>query len=69
MRENLLPVSYTHLDVYKRQEKDGVGGRISVTDATMNPDLKEIIVTYNGKRIPIQMPQGAFCGKTVTVNL
>ncbi|MEQ2517418.1 MULTISPECIES: polysaccharide lyase family 8 super-sandwich domain-containing protein [Bacteroides] len=50
-------------------EKDGVGGRISVTDATMNPDLKEIIVTYNGKRIPIQMPQGAFCGKTVTVNL
>lgn len=50
-------------------EKDGLGGRISVTDATMNPDLKEIIVTYNGKRIPIQMPQGAFCGKTVTVNL
>ena len=50
-------------------EKEGATQRISVTDATMNRNLKEIVITYNGKRIPVAMPQGAFCGKTVTVNI
>lgn len=43
--------------------------QLSVTDAAMNPDCKEIVVTYRGKRIPVAMPQGALCGKPVTVKL
>lgn len=43
--------------------------KLSVTDATMNPDCKEIIVDYGGKRITVAMPQGMLCGKSVTVNL
>ena len=31
--------------------------KLSVTDATMNPDCKEIIVDYGGKRITVAMPQ------------
>lgn len=50
-------------------EKEGDREKISVTDATMNPALKEIIVAYKDRRIRVPMPQGAFCGKTVTVNL
>lgn len=50
-------------------EKEGASKKISVTDATMNGNLKEIVITYNGKKIPVAMPQGAFCGKTVTVNI
>ncbi|MFV0586313.1 polysaccharide lyase family 8 super-sandwich domain-containing protein [Bacteroides reticulotermitis] len=44
-------------------------GKLTVTDAAMNRDLKEIVVTYNGKRISVEMAQGAFCGKPATVNL
>lgn len=43
--------------------------KLTVTDAEMNQDLKEIVVTYNGKRISVEMPQAAFCGKPATVNL
>ncbi len=43
--------------------------KLSVTDATMNPDCKEIIVSYGGKRITVAMPQGMLCGKSVTVDL
>lgn len=43
--------------------------KLSVTDATMNPDCKEIIVNYGSKRITVAMPQGMLCGKSVTVNL
>lgn len=42
---------------------------ISVTDATMNADLKEIVLQWNGKRIPVAMPQGAFCGKPASITL
>lgn len=45
-----------------------VGGkyRISVTDATMNADLKSIIVTLNGKAYELSLPTGMHCGNTVT---
>lgn len=42
---------------------------ISVTDATMNAELKEIVLQWNGKRIPVAMPQGAFCGKPASILL
>lgn len=42
---------------------------ISVTDATMNADLKEVVLQWNGKRIPVEMPQGAFCGKPANITL
>lgn len=48
------------------EEKEGKYD-ISVTDATMNKDLKEIVIHWNGKRIPVRMPQGALCGKPAIV--
>ena len=30
---------------------------------------KEITVSYNGHEISVPMPQGAFCGKAVAVDL
>lgn len=41
------------------------GGRtcLSVTDPCMDADLKEITVTFNGRKIIVPLPQGAFCGK------
>ena len=42
---------------------------ISVTDATMNGELKEIVLQWNGKRIPVAMPQGSFCGKPASITL
>ena len=52
-------------------EKNNKGYLVSVTDAEMNKDLKEIIVTINGKSIPFAMPQGKECGKPISqmVNL
>lgn len=43
---------------------DGIS--LSVTDATMNPNLKEITVTLNGNAYPVKLPQGLHCGNTVT---
>lgn len=40
---------------------------ISVTDATMNPDIKELVVTINGKQYQVALPEGIRCGSTVTV--
>ena len=48
-------------------EKTGKGVSISVTDAEMNKQLKEIILTINGKKVPVSMPQGKFCGKPAVV--
>jgi len=48
-------------------EKREKGIAVSVTDATMNAELKEIILRWNGKQIPISMPQGAFCGKPANI--
>ena len=47
-------------------EKDSKGYVISVTDAEMNKDLKEIVVTLNGKSISFAMPQGKECGKPIS---
>lgn len=39
---------------------------ISVTEATMNPDIKELVVTINGKEYKIALQQGIRCGSSVT---
>lgn len=50
-------------------EKEDGNERLSVTDATMNTELKDITVNYNGKDVIVPMPQGEFCGKSVTVSI
>ena len=47
-------------------QKLGGKYRISVTDATMNADLKSISVTLNGKAYELNLPSGLHCGNTVT---
>ena len=44
-------------------EKDKDQIFISVTDAQMDANLKEIIVTINNTKIPVPLPQGELCGK------
>lgn len=41
----------------------------TVTDACMNAALKKITLTYNGETIEVPMPQGEFCGRTVSYEL
>lgn len=50
-------------------EKGNKGSAVTVTDAEMNNQLKEIIVTFNRKRISFAMPQGKECGKPVSQNI
>lgn len=50
-------------------EKNQKKQTITVTDATMNADLREIIVTLNGKTYPIALPQGMLCGKPATLTI
>lgn len=50
------------------EEVDGMTA-LSITDATMNAGLKEIVLQWNGKSIPVTMPQGAFCGKPASITL
>ena len=50
-------------------EDDEDGTAVSVTDATMNPECKQITVTYNGRKIVCNMPQGKFTGKPAVVKL
>lgn len=50
-------------------EKNEKGEQLSVADPTMNANLKEIEIIYNGKTISVKMPQGAWGGKSVTVNI
>ena len=50
------------------QNVDGLCTMV-VTDAEMNPKRKEIVVTFNGKIIPVKMPQGEWCGKPVAVSI
>lgn len=45
------------------------GDRLTVTDARMDPDCREIVVTCAGRRIPVAMPQGILCGKPATTDL
>lgn len=42
---------------------------ISVTDAEMNPNLKELVVTINNTKIPVTLPQGELCGKAASKTL
>ena len=39
---------------------------ISVTEATMNPDIKNLIITINGKEYQMALPEGIRCGSSVT---
>ena len=50
-------------------ERTETGRQLSITDPTMNQNLKEIVVTYNGKVIPVKLPQGALGGKSVTIDI
>lgn len=43
--------------------------RITVADALMNKECKEITVTFNGQTIVCEMPQGEMSGKPATVLL
>ena len=47
-------------------EKEGNKYTVTVTDAEMNNELKEIIVTFNGKTFSFVMGHGKDCGKPVT---
>lgn len=51
--------------------KDQGKGRyeISIADATMNPDIKAITITIDGKSDKIDMPQNLYCGKSITANI
>ena len=40
--------------------------RISVTDATMNPAIKSLTITINGKQYEVTLPEGIRCGSSVT---
>lgn len=44
-------------------EKDNDQIFISVTDAEMNTEIKELVVTINNTEIPVSLPQGELCGK------
>ncbi len=44
-------------------------GRVTVTDAEMNPELKTITVEVNGRRLEVEMPSGKWCGKPATTSL
>ena len=50
-------------------ERTETGRQLSITDPTMNQNLKEIVVTYNGKVIPVKLLQGALGGKSVTIDI
>lgn len=50
-------------------EQKGKGYTITATDAQMNTSLKEIVVTINGTKVVIPMPQGELCGKPASVNV
>ena len=42
---------------------------LSVTDALMDKDCRQIAVTWNGKRYVCPMPQGKECGKPAVISL
>ncbi len=47
--------------------EEGTKSVISVTDACMDTDLKEIELVWNEKKIVVPMPQGMLCGKPAVV--
>lgn len=47
-------------------KKDGGKYEISVTEATMNSEIKHIFVTINGKEYKVELPVGLRCGSCVT---
>lgn len=50
-------------------KREGKKALVTVTDACMNASLKEIMITFNGRKITIPMPQGMFCGKPSTISV
>lgn len=42
---------------------------LSINDPQMDASLKQIKITLNGKSISVDMPQGEFCGKPVTIKI
>jgi len=48
-------------------EKETKGYTVTVTDAEMNSELKEIVLTLNGKAISFPMLQGKECGRPVSI--
>lgn len=50
-------------------EKEEGRTTLSVTDARMDKDCHQIVVTWNGKTYPCEMPQGEWCGKPAVINL
>ncbi len=50
-------------------EQQGNKKTISVTDARMDKECKEIDITLNGKKITCKMPEGELCGKSAILIL
>lgn len=51
------------------EQEVGSRYKVSVTDAEMNRDLKEIWLNVNGKQIPVVMPQDELCGKPAVCSM
>lgn len=45
------------------------GYRATLTDAEMDVNRKEIVLTVNGRQVSVRMPQGKLCGKPVSVKV
>ncbi len=50
-------------------EINGNEKSITVNDPRMDKSLKQIMLNLNGKAIIVDMPQGEFCGKPVTIKI
>jgi len=50
-------------------ELNGNEKTLTVNDPQMDADLKQIKLLLNGRSIIVDMPQGEFCGKPITVKL
>lgn len=50
-------------------EQDGNVLTLSVTDARMDMQCREIHICFNGRNYTLDMPQGAFCGKPAVIKI
>ncbi len=50
-------------------EEEGERTKLSVTDAQMDKDCKQIEIVWNGQKHICEMPQGEWCGKPAVINL
>ena len=65
--DNLVAVSYTHLDVYKRQVGDTLsleaqleGAEAAAANAARNYDLTTLRAPFAGKVVGLQIAEGTF---------